>query len=95
MSLEPYGFNPDEILVKAPKKIPETTEKQLPDPDVERKYNICEFELCCKKAVGHFGQINLCWDHGQHLEKNFSSWKKEWKFIYWRKLDSRLNNQWL
>lgn len=93
MSLIDHGFDPDKILVKAPKKIPESTLKSLPDPEVEKKFNLCEFHLCLKKAQGHFGSINLCWDHGKHLEETFSSWKKEWRFIYWKTLDSRLNRQ--
>lgn len=92
MTLEPYGFDPDALLVKAPPKKPETTEKRLPDPDVEKRFNLCEFHLCLKKAQGHFGSMNLCWEHGKHLEKN---WKNQfgtnWYYQYWRKLDAQLN----
>ena len=91
LTLDHYGFDPEKILVKAPPKIDPEKEKQDINFETQHKYNLCEFEQCLKKAVGHFGQINLCWDHGQHLEKNFSSWKKEWRFIYWRSLDKRLS----
>lgn len=84
MSLEPYGFDPDALLAECPPKKPETTssQKHLPDPRIEKKYRLCEFENCFKKACGHMGDIKLCWDCGKRLEREFVSWKKEWRYIY-------------
>lgn len=92
MSLKDFGFDPDKLLSKAPPEIvKDQSDDAVPNPRIQRKYNMCEYRDCFNKAVGHIGQINCCWDHGKKLEHEIVTWKKEWKFIYWKKLDKQLN----
>jgi hypothetical protein len=83
--LNEFGFDPKTILSPAPPK--KDPSKKIKDTnfDTLKKFNICEMTGCCKKATGHFGSINLCWDHGKHIEHN---WKNQfgthWTYVYWK-----------
>lgn len=86
--LNEFGFDPKTILSPAPpKKDPSKEIRQdVLTEETQRRYNICEFEQCMKKACGHMGDIRLCWDCGKRLEREFVSWKDEWRFVYDKRL---------